>query len=154
MEVFGHIGLKEKKLLALLRGIDKALQSRYNESLVEFERTLRGELEEVLKQEELLWFQKSWSKWVSYWDQNTQFFHASTIARRRANTIIRLQLDEGRWCMDQDVLKQEAVNYFLSIFSSSGIAEGAYRLQGLFPNLDQVAYESFFHAVTYQRLRM
>ncbi|KAK8604437.1 hypothetical protein V6N13_099379 [Hibiscus sabdariffa] len=94
MEVFGHIVLKKKKLLARLRGIDKALQSRYNEYLIDLDRTLRCELEEVMQQEELLWFQKSRSKWVSYEDQNTRFSMHRLLSVARS-----IQLFDCNWMM-------------------------------------------------------
>nr|KYP39585.1 hypothetical protein KK1_039106 [Cajanus cajan] len=44
-------------------------------------------VDEILLQEEFLWFQKSREKWVCFGDRNTNFFHAQTLAQRQKNKI-------------------------------------------------------------------
>ncbi|KAL4386967.1 hypothetical protein GQ457_09G022180 [Hibiscus cannabinus] len=48
MDVFGHIGKRKKALLALLRGIDRALEQEFRPLLVRLEAKLKHELDEVL----------------------------------------------------------------------------------------------------------
>ncbi|KAL4278142.1 hypothetical protein GQ457_03G020710 [Hibiscus cannabinus] len=100
VNVFGHIGLRKKRILAQLRGIDKALRRHFSDRLVELDKQLREELNEVVRQEEALWSQKSRSQWIRHGDKNTRFFHASTMQRRRRNRISALRVD-GSWCDDQ-----------------------------------------------------
>ncbi|KAK8621500.1 hypothetical protein V6N13_080934 [Hibiscus sabdariffa] len=59
------------------------------------------------------------------------------MVRRRANTISRLQDDEGEWNDDPNTLKCMAVEFFSSLFASSDVVAGSYHLRGLFPALDQ-----------------
>ncbi|GMI82608.1 hypothetical protein HRI_001930100 [Hibiscus trionum] len=63
-EVFGHIGQRKKQLLACIRGVEIAIERNQTPFLLDLERSLKGELSEVLKQEESLWFQKSRSQWI------------------------------------------------------------------------------------------
>ncbi|CAI9114900.1 OLC1v1015718C1 [Oldenlandia corymbosa var. corymbosa] len=73
--VFGNIFQRKKKLRARLEGAQRNLQYYQTERLVQLERSLREELEEVLLQEELLMIQKSQRDWSLFGDRNTAFYH-------------------------------------------------------------------------------
>ncbi|KAK9008452.1 hypothetical protein V6N11_075346 [Hibiscus sabdariffa] len=122
-EIFGHIGRRKKVLLARLRSIDRALQKRHSDFLVDLDSRLRKELDIMLEQEEKLWFQKAGAMWVHFGDHNTQFFHASAKSRYRVNSILRLKKDDGEWCEDQDELKELVVSYFQTLFTYSGVVK-------------------------------
>ncbi|KAK8526228.1 hypothetical protein V6N12_020707 [Hibiscus sabdariffa] len=134
-EVYGHIGARKQRLVARIRGIERALQSNFNDYLVNLDKQLKDELDWVLEQDELLWFQKARSKWVMFGDRNTRFFHASTLARRKANTILKLKLEDGEWCSCTATLQHAAMSYFSTLFTYSGVVAGSYGLRGLFPCL-------------------
>ncbi|KAL4341873.1 hypothetical protein GQ457_08G009200 [Hibiscus cannabinus] len=108
------------------RGIDRALQRGHSDFLRDLVIRLKDELEMVLEQEESLWFQKARTQWISQGDRNTRFFHASTMARRRRNFIVGLQLEDGQWCTDQDTLKLRAIDYFTKLFTSSGVVGASF----------------------------
>lgn len=74
------------------------------------------ELEETLKQEEMLWFHKSREKVIKYGDRNTRYFHTQTVIRRKRNKVYALNLPGGVWCEDEDVLKLEARRFFQALF--------------------------------------
>ncbi|KAL4319850.1 hypothetical protein GQ457_18G018210 [Hibiscus cannabinus] len=116
--VFGHIGKRKSTLLARLRGIEKSLAKSESSFLLNLESELKAELDEVLKQEESFWQQKSRTNWVSKGDRNTSYFHASTMIRRRHNTVRRLELSDGQWCNDTRKLKSHALQFYQSLFSS------------------------------------
>ncbi|KAL4311976.1 hypothetical protein GQ457_01G025270 [Hibiscus cannabinus] len=116
--VFGHIGKRKSTLLARLRGIEKSLVKSESSFLLNLESELKAELDEVLKQEESFWQQKSRTNWVSKGDRNTAYFHASTMIRRRHNTVRRLELSDGQWCNDTRKLKSHALQFYQSLFSS------------------------------------
>ena len=71
-------------------------------SLSLLERSLQKDYTDVLKQEEMFWFQKSNEKWVKMGDRNTSFFHTQTIVRRKRNKIAGLFLQDGSWTTDED----------------------------------------------------
>ncbi|XP_019171055.1 PREDICTED: uncharacterized protein LOC109166615 [Ipomoea nil] len=58
-ESFGNIHQRKKRLLARIEGVQRNLARHNRADLLRLEKNLRGELDEVLYQEELLWFQRS-----------------------------------------------------------------------------------------------
>ena len=52
---FGNIFWRKKCLLARLGGIQRALESYYSKGLLNLEKQLKADLEEVLTQEEIIW---------------------------------------------------------------------------------------------------
>ena len=63
--VFGHIKKRQKYIMAIIGGIQKALEKQFNPYLCKLELELQVELNHTLQQEEILWFQKSRSKWLT-----------------------------------------------------------------------------------------
>ncbi|KAL4342248.1 hypothetical protein GQ457_08G035730 [Hibiscus cannabinus] len=129
-DTFGHIGRRKQRLMARLKGIDRSLAVRYSISLVRLASKLRKELDMVLEQEESLWRQKACSQWFIAGDCNTKFFHASVQARRRANFVSSLKLDDGQWCSDQSQLSVLASSFYNTLFTSTGIGYGVYPVRG------------------------
>jgi len=72
--------------------------------------------QEVLKEEELFWYQKSREKWVKFGDWNIKFFHTQTIIRRNRNKIQGLHLDYGTWCADVMQLRDVAIDFYSKLF--------------------------------------
>ena len=67
------------------------------------------ELEEVLTQEEMLWFQKAHAQWVQFGDRNTKFFHTKVIVQHRRIRIESLRNELGQWISDENSLRELAV---------------------------------------------
>ncbi|XP_038993416.1 uncharacterized protein LOC120117180 [Hibiscus syriacus] len=105
--VFGYIGMKKKIVMARLRGVQKALGQRHSSLLSSLESELLLELERLLD-EELMWRQKSRSDWIHLGDRNTKYFHKKSMLRKQRNKIAAIKLNDGTWCHDEDVLKEEA----------------------------------------------
>ncbi|XP_028785411.1 uncharacterized protein LOC114741327 [Neltuma alba] len=94
-EVFGFIEKKKKNILARLAGIQKAEAYLYSSFLSDLEIKLQSELEEVLNLEEIKWFQKSRSEWITKGDRNTRYYHLKTHRRRKWNKILSLKDEQG-----------------------------------------------------------
>jgi hypothetical protein len=62
------------------------------------------------------WYKKSRDQWVKFGDKNSSFFHAQTIISRKMNKIHKLQLPNGLWSSDNDILQEEALKYFKNLF--------------------------------------
>ncbi|XP_057417986.1 uncharacterized protein LOC130712164 [Lotus japonicus] len=58
-------------------------------------------------------------KRMRWGDQNSKFFHASTVQRRDRNRIDRLKDAQGNWVTEENEIRQLIQNHFQSIYSSS-----------------------------------
>ncbi|KAH1042484.1 hypothetical protein GYH30_024671 [Glycine max] len=75
------------------------------------------EYEEVLVQEEILRFQKSRPKWLlAFGDHNSNFFHCTTVIRRRKNKMDMLQNDSEEWVSDEDQMQELVTNFYKKLF--------------------------------------
>ena len=94
---FGNIFVKKRRLMARLNGYQKALAARPSPILVNLEKSLKCDLNEVLNQEQELWALKSRVNWMLLGDRNNSFFHVLTLVRRRRNKITCMKNNVGDW---------------------------------------------------------
>ncbi|GLT42706.1 hypothetical protein SLA2020_166920 [Shorea laevis] len=116
---FENFHKKKKEINARIVGIQKFLQFRTTAFLLQLEKELTKEYQDILKMEEDMWFLKSRSLWIQKGDKNTRFFHVTTLKRRSYNRIIGLKNHEGSWCSDPCTLKVLILTHFQSLYSSS-----------------------------------
>ncbi|KAK4476678.1 hypothetical protein RD792_015838 [Penstemon davidsonii] len=121
---FGNIFFRKRRILARLNGIQKRLCCEENQYLSDLEDELIGDYNLILKQEELLWFQKSRVKWLVEGDRNTKFYHMTTVCRRRNNKVVALKID-GEWQTDDAILRDHVRGYFLQLFQQHNMNESA-----------------------------
>ncbi|XP_072086976.1 uncharacterized protein [Arachis hypogaea] len=117
-KVFGNIFVKKRGLERLLNDVQITLESREDQQLRIKEQVLHQELNAVLLQEELLWYQKSKEQWVRCGDRNTKFFHLQTVIRRKRNKIHGLFLEDGSWATETMTLEMAANSFFQKLFST------------------------------------
>ena len=136
-EVYGNIFQRKRRVLDRLGGVQKAIASRGNPSLYQLEETLETEYRQILRQEEIHWYQKSRCQWISFGDRNTSYFHTKTIIRRQRNKIKALKNEQNVWVWGEDSLKKMAREYFQKLFSfeQEEIQESR-SLEGYFPEID------------------
>eukprot|EP00253_Pinus_taeda_P036043 PITA_36043 len=93
---FGNI-YKEKSILeGKLKNIHKSWTSgNITEDSKELEKELMTQWQHRSLQEETLWKQKSRVQWLKEGEQNTKFFHRSTLDYRNANKILNLKNEAG-----------------------------------------------------------
>ncbi|OMO72173.1 Endonuclease/exonuclease/phosphatase [Corchorus capsularis] len=115
-EVFGNIYKRKRILVVRIRGIQQSPDYGRSSFLQELELCLQQEFHDVLRQEEVLWLQKSRLDWVLSGECNTKFFHLTTLMRRQQNTIASLKVDNV-WVRDQEALGRHVVEYFNSFFA-------------------------------------
>lgn len=116
-ETFYNIFRQKRWLLARIGGIQTQLSKGRNSSLLKMEASLRRELDIILDQEEVLWYQKARVDWLKDGDRNTTFFHLSTVVRRWRNRISAIKNSEGEWVYDKDQVKAIVVAYFAKLFT-------------------------------------
>ncbi|XP_052114154.1 uncharacterized protein LOC127745460 [Arachis duranensis] len=117
-KVFGNVFVKKGELERLLNDVQITLESREDQQLRIKEQVLHQELNAVLLQEELLWYQKSREQWMRCGDRNTKFFHLQTVIRRKRNKIHGLFLEDGSWATETTTLEMVANSFFQKLFST------------------------------------
>lgn len=114
-ESFGNIFKKKCNLQARIKGVQESPYYNSARGLQVLERKLLDELNEVLKQEEFFWFQKSRWSWVQDGNRNTTFYHKSTLIRHDQARVKFLKIN-GEWTSDHNTLVEHISNYFIGIF--------------------------------------
>ncbi|KAL7207488.1 hypothetical protein ACSBR1_029440 [Camellia fascicularis] len=105
--VFGNIFRNKRWLLGRIEGIQKAQSQKFSHNLFVLEKELIKYYNNILYQEEIFWFQKSQSNWISLGERNTRFFHIVTLAKRRHSRI-----------SEPTDLKTHVGNYFEELFTA------------------------------------
>lgn len=101
MEIFSK---RRNSYYFRIQGVQRALEVRENQFLIDLEKGLKDEYEKILIQK-VLWYQKSLCKWNLLWDKNTKYFYTITIIHRRKNKISSLKCSDREWCIKQESLK-------------------------------------------------
>lgn len=115
---FGNILRRKNRIIARINGIQRCLNTQPTNGLLKLNIRLKKELDVVLEQEELMWFQRSREEWIKSGDRNTKFYHAATMSRKGKNKIEALKLPNGEWEVDSSRLKHMAVQYFSTLFKA------------------------------------
>ena len=84
---------------------------------------LKSELNLLIDREEQMWHQRSDVKWIQSGDQNTKFFHGTATQRKRRNFIRGVRDEGGVWQNDEGVFSNLFIDYYTSLFTSSGSQE-------------------------------
>ncbi|GKV50169.1 hypothetical protein SLEP1_g56882 [Rubroshorea leprosula] len=115
-EVFGNM---EAQYVQAVKKIEQFDMQNEVADLEELEIVKRqegfSEIWDVLRKRELIWKQKSRSRWIQEGDANTRFFHKVANGRRAQNNIAGLMSD-GEWIEDPEAVKNEMFKYFRSVF--------------------------------------
>jgi hypothetical protein len=120
INTFGSVRKRKRDVLARLGGIQRKREARaMNCHLDWLESMLQKELAEVLRQEELMWHQRSRAKWLYDGDRNTKYYHVKAVNRKRKNKIIMLRNNNGQWVEDDSSLRELVTNYYKDLFAET-----------------------------------
>ncbi|CAL1384036.1 unnamed protein product [Linum trigynum] len=136
-DVFGSTHLKKRRLIARLQGVTERLANTFYPGLLKLQVKLEKELDLILAQEEVFWFQRANEKWVKLGEQNTSFFHQQATRRRRRNKILTLRNENGEWIDNQESLRNMVLQFYTYLYTQE---EGLYEdlmPRGRFPRLQQ-----------------
>lgn len=111
---FGNVKKKKKELYERLRELQQIEQNPVAEHET---RKIELELDEVLKNEETMWLQRSRAIWLQDGDRNTKFFHQKATNRKRRNTIQCIQNERGESVTKFEDIVAVVRNYFIQVFS-------------------------------------
>ncbi|KAG5619929.1 hypothetical protein H5410_005147 [Solanum commersonii] len=78
--------------------------------------TLTTELEEIVKNEETAWRQRSRAVWLRQGDMNTNFFHKVANSHRRVNTIDKIKVREELLTEPAEI-QREITEYYENLYS-------------------------------------
>lgn len=123
--VFGNVHKEKKRLMARIDGIQKKMANSNHPlyHLQDLERKLQNELDDLLKKEEVLWYQKSKDNWINDGDRNTKYYHIKTVARRKKCRVEMLRNNDGVWEEDIKKLEGIATPFFQNLFRDEDTGE-------------------------------
>lgn len=133
--VFGNIFQKKQRLIKRLEGINNKLMIAPNERLCNLKNELWLEYQSIVQQEEAYWQHQAKSKWIMQGDENTHFFHQACLIRRRQNRITALLNNEDTWVYEDNELQELVVNFYNSLYASSGLNSCYFQIVTSFPQI-------------------
>ena len=105
-----------------------------------------------MRDEELLWFQKSRVNWIESGDKNTAFYHAAVMIRRNRNKISTLKIN-GEWISNPAVLKSHVVSYFHELFSRTEEVAPAQLIEAVQPRIEDAKHEGLLAPASIQEVK-
>lgn len=115
---FGNIRKKKNELFEKLEVLQNSTHS------VEINKEMKRvevEIENILKKEETMWFQRSRALWLKDGDKNSAFFHEKASHRKRRNTIKSIEDADGVFITKHEEIAKVMRDYFIQIFSKENL---------------------------------
>ncbi|XP_057739670.1 uncharacterized protein LOC130956669 [Arachis stenosperma] len=150
--LFSDIFRRKHRILRRLQGFNSSLGHSHNSYLDKLQKELWVEYEQILLQEEFLWFQKARSKWINFGDRNTKFFHGSTMVRRCRNKIVSLQNDTSDWITEKVTLEHMATSFFYNLYTDN-TNHTPFILKNMFPTMNSSDNNSLGRNVTDEEIK-
>ena len=69
--------------------------------------------------ENCMWNQRSKTEWLRNGNQNMKYFHSKASKRKKKNTILGLEDEEGNWCNTKEGIADIVVPYFQKLYTTS-----------------------------------
>ena len=76
---------------------------------------------EWLLRSKALWHKKSRELWLKLRDKNSNFFHLSTVIRRKRNNIDAIHDGEGSWITEGNSIKKTFLDHFKNLFQQNKV---------------------------------
>lgn len=137
VDTFGHIRQRKHEVLRRIGGIQRKLQEQPNSFLEDLEKRLQQDLRDILLQEEILWFQKSRTKWLNDGDRNTSFYHLKTRIKRSRNRIDMLKNEDNEWVEGKAQCGELVNRFFQTLFQEEDFSRPWWTTTHTWPSLDQ-----------------
>ncbi|KAJ9177111.1 hypothetical protein P3X46_012362 [Hevea brasiliensis] len=147
-DVFGSLFKRKRWILARILGVQGKLSHNPHNGLIQLETKLRRELETILDQEQLLWFQKSRERWILEADRNTTFYHTSVVIKGNKRKILSLKNDSGVWCSDHLELEALAFSFYKDLYSDDNVSHSVALPGSSYPCLSNEVLSSFHRPFT------
>ncbi|XP_058756417.1 uncharacterized protein LOC131629650 [Vicia villosa] len=152
-ETFDEVRRNKAVVMRRLEGIQRKLQQHYNYGgMKRLEAHLQKELSTILKQEELIWFQRAKTNWLKDGDRNTRYYHMKASTRRKRNKIHMLKDKNGTWVDENDTLQKMVTQYFKSMFDSTNKCCQWFQTDVSFPKLSARVYVTWMKVLQQMKL--
>ncbi|XP_057811697.1 uncharacterized protein LOC131025935 [Salvia miltiorrhiza] len=129
-EVFGNVRKKCAELRERLAILKKSNMEAWSK---DEQRMIEDELDELLKQEELMWKQRSRADWINHGDRNTGFFHKVAEDRKKRNHIKEIRRNDGSLTRKNSEMDETLSSYFRGLFTSGSPHNPSEVLQSIEP---------------------
>lgn len=114
-QIFGRV----QEQIAEVSGQIEGIQSCYaSPESVDKENKLQGVLDNLYRKEQLLWKEKSKETWMEEGDQNSRFFHLSTIIRRRINYMDAILDNNQEAVSDHEGIGKIFTEFYKDVFAT------------------------------------
>ncbi|XP_056687673.1 uncharacterized protein [Spinacia oleracea] len=120
--IFGNLNVKKRRLIARIDGIQKALANHYSGYLVNLEKELLFQLNDIFRKERIIWAQKAGINWRKFGDYNTKYFDILAKIKKSRGKVLALRDLHGNWITNQHELKVLASNHFQSLFQTTHLS--------------------------------
>lgn len=77
---------------------------------------IKKRINELWRQKEMYWGQRSRLKWIQWGEKNSRFFHATVLQRRERNNLYRLKDENRRQVEGKSEIMDAVTTHFQGIF--------------------------------------
>ncbi|XP_019150525.1 PREDICTED: uncharacterized protein LOC109147318 [Ipomoea nil] len=152
-DIFGSVTQRKKRLLGRLEGIQCKMAQNVRSDMIRLERKLRLELDEVLYQEELTWFQRSREEWVISGDRNTRYYQTATSIKASKVKVSMLIDENGQEITGKGELVEHVQSYFTKLFTEDLGSEPTSLDHGHFPIITETKWNELSAPLTLEEIK-
>ena len=115
----GNLNKEKEELFRLAKELDLVAESQVlSQKELDLKQKVNEKITQLLREEEVKWFQRAKTKNLLQGDNNTKYFHMVANGKRRKTRIFELE-QEGELIKGQENLKVFITNYYKDLFGSS-----------------------------------
>jgi hypothetical protein len=115
----GAYNKEKQELLRKAEELDKKAESHLlSQREWDLKQSIHERITQLLREEEIKWFQRAKTTKILKGDNNTKYFHMVANKKRRKTRIFRLEQDEGV-TEGEEQIKSYITKYYKNLFGSS-----------------------------------
>lgn len=118
-----HFGNVKNQIVRKKEALWTIEESDMNAGSYDLVVSLKHELNLLLDKESRMWRQWARTQWMVKGYNNTKYFHAVAIKRKRRNFIKGIRDEDGAWQSDEGVVSKIFVEFYTRLFSSSNVPD-------------------------------
>lgn len=127
---------------------------RRTNNLIKLEAKIKTEMDSVLYQEELLWFERSREQWITSGDRSTKYYHAATKIHKATSGVHAIMNDQGMMETDYNKIHDIVSKYFANLFTNNKKCNQVKLSNIGFPAFNDHMVSTFCREVTKEEVRV